>query len=163
MKRAFFPLLVVLAAVAVLAMTPAETEAQCANCSRCSGGHEAPAGSGDAYAAPHSDCIGGLWCTGHPACGVTYAPLEKARQGELNDLLYRAEDGDFAAVLAMLKRFPEHAYVNNIRNAVQVRPVLDCEEDPDRLIGHIPLDETQVAIAIGWLDLRRLTDPVVVQ
>lgn len=138
------------AAFAVAAATPSDMSAQCANCDRCGGGHEAPAGSGNAWGSPHTPCIGGLWCDGHPPCGVTLNPTESFRHDYLERLIDRANDGDFVAVLTMLRTFHGDAYVNEERSALQVRTLATCRDAPETVIAHVTLDATQLAIASDW-------------
>lgn len=150
MKRVAGTFVAVGLAFASQAATPTEAEAQCANCKReCGSQHTAPLG-GVAYESIHEMCLPSIWCDGHPLCGVGILEIDEFRHDHLENLIDQANDGDFVAVLAMLRTFHGQAYINKERSALQVRTLATCRDAADTLIAHIPLDATQLAIATEW-------------
>jgi len=79
-------------------------------------------------------------------------PLETRRLEDAENLIDAAEDGNFGAVLALLDEFPHHAYINRERSALQVRTLSNCEDLEGLLMGHVPLDQAQIALATAPRD-----------
>ncbi len=146
-----------IAVVAALgAFTPTEAEAQCTDCPRCGiqSMHKAPAGGTNAAGLHPEICLAPVGCTGHPPC-IAALPVDQMRQENFDKLLDQARLGDFVATLAMLRTFHEQAIINAERQALQVYTLPGCDAGKGKLIAHIPLTRTQVAMATDW-QARRL-------
>lgn len=125
-------------------LTSEEANPSCTTCPQCTGlpgttHHEAPLGGGGFWGNGGHGC----WdvACGHPSCD-SHASLDARKiDEEINNLLEKAYDGDTGAAMALVNVYPEHAIVNNKRNAIQVSSA--CESAG--IVAHIPLTTRMVA------------------